>query len=28
VRTSADGTAYAYVYYMQLVDLHVIEGLK
>ncbi|MFI5370246.1 MAG: protein kinase [Candidatus Eisenbacteria bacterium] len=28
VRTSADGTAYAYVYYMQLVDLHVIEGLR
>ena len=28
VHTSADGTAYAYTYYMQLVDLHVIEGLK
>ncbi len=28
VRTSADGSAYAYVYYMQLVDLHVIEGLR
>ena len=28
VRTSLDGTAYAYVYYMQLVDLHVISGLR
>ena len=28
VRTSADGKAYAYSYYMQLVDLHVIEGLS
>jgi hypothetical protein len=28
VRTSRDGTAYGYTYYMQLVDLHVIEGLR
>ncbi|MEO5987670.1 MAG: protein kinase [Candidatus Eisenbacteria bacterium] len=28
VRTSADGKIYGYVYYMQLVDLHVITGLK
>ena len=28
MRMSADLTAYAYTYYMQLVDLHVIEGLK
>ena len=28
VHTSADGKVYGYVYYMQLVDLHVIAGLK
>ncbi len=28
VRTSEDGRAYGYTYYMQLVDLHVISGLK
>jgi Tol biopolymer transport system component len=28
VHTSADGTAYAYNYYMQLIDLHVISGLE
>jgi hypothetical protein len=28
VHTSADGTAYAYNYYMQLIDLHVISGLR
>ena len=28
VSTSADGTAYGYNYYMQLVDLHVVSGLK
>ncbi len=28
VRTSQDGRAYGYTYYMQLVDLHVISGLK
>ena len=28
VRTSADGKAYGYTYYMQLVDLHVVSGLK
>jgi len=28
VHTSADGTAYAYNYYMQLIDLHVIAGLR
>ena len=27
VHTSADGKAYAYNYYMQLIDLHVIAGL-
>ncbi len=25
---SADGSAYAYTYYMHLLDLHVIEGLR
>jgi serine/threonine protein kinase len=28
VRTSVDGKAYGYTYYMQLVDLHVISGLR
>ena len=28
VSTSADGSAYGYNYYMQLVDLHVVSGLK
>jgi eukaryotic-like serine/threonine-protein kinase len=28
VRTSADGMAHGYVYYMHLVDLHVLSGLK
>jgi len=28
VHTSVDGTAYAYNYYMQLIDLHVISGLR
>jgi hypothetical protein len=28
VRTSVDGKAHGYTYYMQLVDLHVISGLK
>jgi hypothetical protein len=28
VRTNADGTAHGYVYYMHLVDLHVLSGLK
>ena len=28
VRTGAGGEAYAYTYYMQLVDLHVLEGLR
>jgi serine/threonine protein kinase len=28
VRTSGDGKAYGYTYYMQLVDLHVISGLR
>ena len=28
IRMSADGSAYAYNYYMQLLDLHVIEGLR
>jgi len=28
VFASADCTAYAYTYYMQLIDLHVIEGLR
>ncbi|MFN8586182.1 MAG: protein kinase [Candidatus Eisenbacteria bacterium] len=28
VRASADGKVYGYTYYMQLVDLHVISGLK
>jgi len=28
VRMSSDGEAYAYTYYMQLLDLHVIEGLR
>jgi serine/threonine protein kinase/Tol biopolymer transport system component len=28
LRMSADLSAYAYTYYMQLVDLHVVEGLK
>jgi hypothetical protein len=28
VHTSADGKAYAYNYYMQLIDLHVVSGLR
>ena len=28
VRMSADLSAYAYTYYMQLIDLHVVEGLR
>jgi hypothetical protein len=28
VHTSADGQAYAYNYYMQLIDLHVVSGLR
>ncbi len=28
VRTNADGSAHGYVYYMHLVDLHVLSGLK
>ena len=28
VRTSVDGMAYGYTYYMQLVDLHVVSGLR
>jgi Tol biopolymer transport system component len=28
VHTSADGAAYAYNYYMQLIDLHVVSGLR
>jgi hypothetical protein len=28
MRMSADLAAYAYTYYMQLVDLHVVEGLR
>jgi hypothetical protein len=28
VRTNADGSAHGYVYYMHLVDLHVLSGLR